>query len=376
MAGSWTEKYLPWQEMAGSWLLPLLKVSFLKRNDGPWEVLEAPGIRDFGSITCLGVNEEEIAVGTDGEGLHLFSGSTWEVRTSRYGGLADDGVLSLAYDGEDEGLDGSILWVGTRTGIAARRDGEWKVYSPEGEWLMALTGKSGVGAGKVYIGTGFKLGKKGDDTRVFRPPVYAISTGPDRLVLGNKNARVAVVTPEAVSVLVFRTAYGITRLIIKDQVLWAGTDRGLLWGGLKGFAEGEPWPPTRGHLSWSGTLFGSRNSQPFEYAWKFFGYNSAEVVGLLDRDLDLWVAHGTDKEKKALEYEKKDELTTTEGRSERSAVRLYVNVDEFIARKAKSQFETYGLSAGIKGKPTALYVSPDSSTVWVGTTSGLWELRK
>ena len=54
--------------------------------------------------------------------------------------------------------------------------------------------------------------------------------------------------------------------------------------------------------------------------------------------------------------------------------RLYVNIDEYIARKQKAQYESYGLKTDIKGHPSALYIAPDNRKVWLGTTKGLWEL--
>jgi hypothetical protein len=58
-----------------------------------------------------------------------------------------------------------------------------------------------------------------------------------------------------------------------------------------------------------------------------------------------------------------------------SGVRLFPSLDDYILRREVPVFENYSLNAGIKGNPSALYVSPDSSTVWVGTDKGLWELK-
>ena len=55
---------------------------------------------------------------------------------------------------------------------------------------------------------------------------------------------------------------------------------------------------------------------------------------------------------------------------------VILNIDEYIARRQKHLYESYGLGAGIKGTPRALYVSPDSNRVWIGTTRGVWELDR
>ncbi len=116
---------------------------FMKNGDGPWVNKEVPGIRKWSRVTCLVVDKGVIYLGSDGEGLHIFNEGMWEVKISRYGGLPDDGVLSLAVDGSEDGLPGTTLWVGTRKGIAAYREGKWVVYKPDGDWLVSMTGKSG-----------------------------------------------------------------------------------------------------------------------------------------------------------------------------------------------------------------------------------------
>ncbi len=176
---------------------------FMKNGDGPWVNQEVPGVRNWSRVTCLVVDMGVMYLGSDGEGLHILSEGTWEVKTSRYGGLPDDGVLSIAIDGSEEGLPGTALWVGTRKGVAAYRDGKWSVYRPGDDWLVAMTGKSGAGAGKVYVGPGFKLGQKGKDSDRFKPPVRAISVGPDRVVFGNWNSGLAVVSENTVATLKF-----------------------------------------------------------------------------------------------------------------------------------------------------------------------------
>ena len=264
---------------------------FVKNDNDPWINQEVPGIRKWSRITCLAVDKGVIYLGSDGEGLHIFSEGTWEVITSRNGGLPDDGVLSIAIDGSEEGLSGSALWVGTRKGVAAFKEGKWVVYKPDGDWLVAMTGKSGFGAGKVFVGPGFKLGKKGGDSGQFHPPVSAISVGPDRIVFGNRNSRLAVVSENTVAILNFRERRSFTHLEVAGDIIWAGTDAGLLRGGIKSRAVGKTWPTNRVDLGWSGTLFGSRDTREFEYRWRSVGYNTARIAGLEKRGSDLWVVH-------------------------------------------------------------------------------------
>jgi len=349
---------------------------FVKKGDGPWVSQEAPGIRTWSRVTCVAVSKGIIYLGSDGEGLHILREGAWEVRTSRYGGLPDDGVLSIAVNDPDGGgLFGTAVWVGSRKGITTLRGDEWSLYQPDGQWLVALTGKSGSGAGKVYVGSGFRLGKKGEDSDRFRPPVSAIWAGSGRVVFGNPDSSLAVVSEDGVATFKFNDDVKIRHLRVDPNVIWAGTDTGLLWGGLKGGAPGKPWPTNRAYLGWSGTLFGSRDTRDFEYRWKPVGYNTAMIVGLEKRGPDVWVAHrSTGGARKAMGMS--ENIGTEQFVIEPiTDTRRYVNIEEYIARKQKIQYESYGLSAGIKGDPTALYVAPDGARVWVGTTKGLWELN-
>jgi len=349
---------------------------FVKNGNGPWINQEAPGVRKWNRVTSLAVDKGVIYLGSDGEGLHIFSKGTWEVKTSRYGGLPDDGVLSIAIDGSEEGLSGSALWVGTRKGIASFKEGKWVVYKPDGDWLVTMTGKSGSGAGKVFVGPGFKLGKKGGDSGQFHPPVSAISVGPDRIVFGNHNSRLAVVSENTVAILNFKERRSFTHLEVAGDIIWAGTDAGLLRGGIKSRAVGKTWPTNRVDLGWSGTLFGSRDTREFEYRWRSVGYSTARIVGLEKRGVDLWAAYRSNSgAKKKFSQARVDSFEDDEMDSI-TDVRRFVEIDEYIARKQKGQYESYGLVTGIKGEHSALYVTSDSRKVWVGTTRGLWELEQ
>jgi hypothetical protein len=317
-----------------------------------------------------------IYLGSDGEGLYILSEGTWEVKTSRYGGLPDDGVLSIAIDGSEDGLPGTAMWVGTRKGVAAYREGKWVSYKPDGDWLVAMTGKSGSAAGKVFVGPGFKLGKRGGDSNRFRPPVSAISVGPDRVVFGNRNSGLAVVSENAVATLKLGEELKFTHLVIDENVIWAGTETGLLWGGLRGRAEGKPWPTYWTYMRWSGTLFGSRDTRHFEYRWKIVGYNTAKIVGLEKSGSDLWAAHRFRKRLGESFSQSKNEDPEDIKMDPITDIRRFVEIDEYIARNQKAQHESYGRGTGIRGEPTALYVSLDSQNVFIGTTKGLWELEQ
>jgi hypothetical protein len=354
---------------------------FIKKDDGPWTNQEVPGMSKFSRVTCLAVDKGVVYVGSDGEGLHILSEGTWEVKTSRYGGLPDDGVLSIAVDGSDEGLSGTTLWVGTRKGVAAFREGKWSVFDPDGDWLVAMTGKSGAGAGKVYVGPGFKLGQKGGDSARFRPPVSAIGVGPDRVVFGNRDSRLAIVSQNAVATISLREDLKFNHLRVDKDTIWAGTDSGLLWGGLKGRAEGKPWPIHRIYMGWSGTLFGSRDTRDFEYRWKSVGYNTAMIVGLEKTGTDIWVAHRAERGTSPAVGRFKDTFFQESGTDQSASepitdIRRYVNIKEYIARKQMMRYESYGQGPDIGGEPSALYIDPDSMKVYVGTTKGLWELEQ
>jgi hypothetical protein len=354
---------------------------FIKDDDGPWIDQEVPGMSKFSRVTCLAVNKGVVYVGSDGEGLHILSEGTWEVRTSRYGGLPDDGVLSIAVDGSGEGLPGTTLWVGTRKGVAAFREGKWTVFDPDGDWLVAMTGKSGAGAGKVYVGPGYKLGQKGGDSARFRPPVSAIGVGPDRVVFGNRDSRLAIVSEDSVATITIREDLKFNHLSVDKDLIWAGTDSGLLWGGLKGRAEGKPWPTNRAYMGWSGTLFGSRDTRAFEYRWKSVGYNTAMIVGLENTGTDVWVAHRAKRGTSQAVGRFKDTFFKESGTDQSASepitdIRRYVNINEYIARKQMMRHESYGQRSDISGEPSALYIDPDSGKVYVGTTKGLWELEQ
>jgi ligand-binding sensor domain-containing protein len=202
------------------------------------------------------------------------------------------------------------------------------------------------------------------------------------VVFGNGNSRIALVKEDSVAVINLREKLVITGLEAEKDIIWAGTDKGLIWGGVKGVAEGKPWPINRSYFGWSGTLFGSRDTRGMEYRWKTVGYNTAMVVGLQRIGTDTWAAYssktGSNKASGGIDQSSPkgksggmDDLDT----GPVTDVRRYVFIDEFIARKQKMQYESYGTGTGIRSEPSALYVSRENGTLWIGTMDGLWELE-
>jgi len=345
---------------------------YTKDGNGEWKRWEIPGIKDYRRVTTLAVRGSEVCVGTEGEGLHIYRDGTWEVRTARYGGLPDDSVLSIAYDGSAEGLPGDNLWVGTREGITLRRDGEWSVYMPGKNWLTDMAGDEPERKDKTYLGPGYDLGGKGEDSKYFRPPVTAIGVGPDSVVFGNPNSQMAIVAPYGTATIFFTADAEITSLRAEKGIIWAGTNGGLLWGGLEGVAEGTPWPTLRLDATWNGRLFGTRNTQPFQYRWHLVGYNITRVPFMSLSEDSLWVVYGKPDSKNP------PRLAGDEGETValNPDVRRYVNIKEYITRKEAFVFERYNKNAGISGYPGTVLPLPERGELWVGTTKGLYRLEK
>jgi hypothetical protein len=344
----------------------------VRATDGTWKRWEVPGISNYGKVTALAARKGEVCVGTNGEGLHIYKDGAWEVRTARYGGLPDDTVWSLAYDGDHEGLPGDNLWVGTGEGVAVRRSGTWSLHSPGKSWLTDLAGDESSRNDKTYLGPGYDLGGKGEDSKYFRAPVTAIGVGPDRVVFGNGNSRIAVVTLTGTATIFFPAGVDINSLLVEEGVIWAGTNGGLVWGGLSGTAKGTPWPSHRPDVSWMGRLFGTRNSIPFEYLWHLVGYNTTNVPSMKLSGDSLWVVYGKPDGKRPpnLSGEREGEEILNTG------VRRFININDYIERKKPFAYESYGKNVGISGDPTLVLTSADRSELWIGTTRGLYWLKK
>ncbi|MDF1534874.1 MAG: hypothetical protein P1S46_00040 [bacterium] len=350
---------------------------FLKAEGKGWERLEIPGLKDPGKVTCLAFQENSLFVGTDGEGLHILSDGQWEVVSRKYSGLPGDGVLSLAVDGKDDDFPGTSLWVGTRDGFAVLREGTWIMYSPEEKWLDSLSGENmAEDEAEVYLGLGYDLVRGSRMADLFTPPVTAVAVGPDRVVFANNKSRLAVVGGGSVAVVHFYDDRAVRSIVVDENVIWAGTDRGLLWGGVSGKAAGRPWPTNYPQAQWGGSLSGTRDTRPFEYRWFQVGYSTANVSDLVRDGTALWVAH-TGGSGPGLD-------TVPAGGTRRGAdltdpiidLRRYLNIGEYIVRREKPVFESYGMDDGLKGDTLAVAPVPERREVWVGTERGLYRFQR
>jgi hypothetical protein len=345
---------------------------YLREGSGEWQKLEIPGIRDLGSITALAVRGQDICVGTDGEGLFLLSEGVWEVRAARYGGLPDDHVLTIAFDGDAEGLPGDHLYVGTEKGFGVRSMGEWTIYNPEGKWLAKLAEIAPGGTGGTFLGSNFKLGAKGEDPEFFKPPITAIAVGPDKVVFGNEDSRIAMVGPGGVATVYIVNEVRISRLLVEENVVWAGTSGGLVWAGLSDKALGEPWPTLRNSVRWRGRLFSTRDARPFLFRWHLVGFNTGDVPSIAREGDSLWVVYGKPDPRMSLD------VTGSEASEVKpiADVRRFLSIDDYIARKERFAYESYGKDTGISGKVMGVVVQGDTGDVLIGTDRGLYLLRK
>jgi len=351
---------------------------FLKKSGQPWSDVSVPGFKRISIVTSLALKGDEIFIGTRGEGLFVFDGQAWEVVNKRYGGLPDDNVNCLAVDGENDGLPGRNIWVGTDKGLAVRHDGQWEVYSPGENWLTELAGESAGETDGYHVSSGFKVGEPGEDKNSFFPPVTAIAVGKKRVVFGTKRSKLAIVDEGVFATMVFTVPLEIFSLLVDPDAIWCGTDRGLLWGGKVGRAKGKPYPTWHGSIAKRSTIFGSNDSREFEYTFYSVGMNQAKVVDLVrDNDDGLWV--GFNSGLPPGRQSKGDEIIGPDGVKATppvSSVRRFVSIDEDIAKKKNARYEVYGGSYGVKGNPTALALAGNGVDVWVGTDSRLQLLRK
>jgi hypothetical protein len=149
-----------------------------------------------------------------------------------------------------------------------------------------------------------------------------------------------------------------------------------LWGGVSGKSVGRPWPTNLAQIRWNGSLSGTRDTRPFEYRWFQLGYSTAKVNDLALENSSLWVA-----------FTEGDSSVTSAGsivpssRKEPGTVpiidlRRYLNIDEYIARREKPSFESYGKDDGLKGDSLAVTPAYGRSEVWVGTEKGLYRLGR
>jgi ligand-binding sensor domain-containing protein len=350
---------------------------YLRKGDGPWTRVQVPGLKSPKRVSCLAFNEDEIFLGTDGEGLFIYTGGTWEVKTEKYGGLPDDSVLSVAVDGDNEGLPGKNIWVGTKKGLALRRDGEWKLFTPKGDWLTELVGPSVNNQERYFVPSGSRIGRAGEDRKTFRPPVTAISIGPERVALGSRSSKVAVVEESRFATVALDGDREITTLLLEGDILWCGTSKGLLWAQLYGMGKGKPYPSWRSYVPSRTTLFGGRDARFFTFIFYQVGYNEAQVEDLVrDNQGGLWVAFadrsGSDLDTGPV-YRAGSEQRQT---APISGVWRLISIDEYIAVSRQEAYELYGSKQGVTGTPSELENAGENGGIWVGTSKVLVNLKR
>ena len=90
-------------------------------------------------------------------------------------------------------------------------------------------------------------------------------------------------------------------------------------------------------MGWSGTLFGSRDTNEFQYRWKIVGYNTARVVGLEKRGTDLWTAYSSRGATKKRRTQSRTDYQDENKANPITTIRLYVGIDEYISRKQQGR---------------------------------------
>lgn len=350
-----------------------------RSEDESWKRILALDKETARKVTAVAISGAELFIGTRNKGLLVLTGDSVESINASGGLLPDDHVYCIAVEGEDEGLEGDNVWVGTENGLSVRRNGSWEVYTPRARWLTALTGAKLPRRGTVYVTSRARLGQGVDDKKRFTPPVTAAATGIERVVLGSKNSRIAVIESGAFSAIRLEENLEITSLLFRPSAIWAGTSKGLFWGGLRGIAKGEPYPGWRGIHPYRSTVFGVRDTRPFDYAWYRVGYNSSAVTDLAwDSDESLWVNFRGDL---TLDPDPLIDLSPSRSGTEeyayesRTELRRYTNIEEYIEKRAKPYYELYAKAAGVPGLPNTISFGTNEEGIWLGTTKGVFNLR-
>ncbi|MFV2082338.1 MAG: hypothetical protein ACC669_10800 [bacterium] len=352
---------------------------YRRSGDESWERIQALDRETARRVTAVAMSGTELFIGTKNKGLLILTGNSVESINASKGFLPDDHVFSIAVEGEGEGLEGNNVWVGTKSGLSVRKNSSWEVYTPRTRWLTELTKAKLPRRGTVYVTSRARLGQGGDDKRGFTPPVTAAAIGIERVVLGSKNSRIAVIENGAFSTIRLEKNLEITSLLFRPSAIWAGTSKGLFWGGLRGLAKGEPYPGWRGIHPYRSTMFGIRDTRPFDYAWYRVGYNSARVTDLTwDNDGGLWVNFRADltlDPDPMIDLSPRSSGTEEYAYESRTELRRYTNIEEYIEQRAKPYFELYGKAAEVPGLPTVLSFTTGEGGVWLGTTKGVVNLR-
>ena len=218
---------------------------------------------------------------------------------------------------------------------------------------------------------------RGDQMRdLFTPPVVSVAVGPDRVVFANHKSRLAVVSGGTVAVVHFFDNRAVRSINVDENVMWVGTDKGLLWGGISREAVGRPWPTNYPQMPWVGNVSGTRDTRPFAYRWYQVGYSTANVSDLVREGSSLWVAF-TGGSRPGLISGPLNSRTTGDNLTDPIIdLRRYLNIGEYIARREKPVFESYGRDDGLRGDTLAVMPVPERKEVWVGTEKGLYRLKR
>jgi hypothetical protein len=347
---------------------------FSGSSAGDLKPLEVPGLQDPSGITGIALSADEIAIGTREEGLYLFTDGVWETRNNKYGGLPDNEVTTVAFEGDEEGLAGNALWVATGKGLTVRRDGEWTDYRPGNSWLASMVSSdSGSDGSNIYVGDRFSIGERGSDKNLFKPPVKTVVFMDGLVVLGNGDQRVAMLNEGSVALFRFADGYTITSMLADEGTLWLGTNGGLWWGRHLDAIVGKPWPTIRAQAQWRASLLGKRDTRPFSFKWYGVGYNTAPVAYISGNTRDLWSNFSNRNRIGSPPAPDSFAAGSQKGNEEPfTGVRRYQSLEDYIARKEKHTFENYGLNSGVKGDVTALFVDPVKKVAWIGTSKGLY----
>jgi len=198
------------------------------------------------------------------------------------------------------------------------------------------------------------------------------------VVLGSKYSRIALLKDGTFSTVWLEGNLEITSLLTSPVSILAGTSKGLFWAGNRNRTQGKPYPSWRGTHSFKTTVYGTRDTRPFEYAWYRVGYNSALVTDLAaDNDSGLWVSFRGDL---TLDVAPVVDNTKSSGTEENAyeattELRRYVNIEEYFEKRARPFYEVYGKQAIVPGLTTFIDFGSEEGGIWLGTTKGAVNLR-
>ncbi len=151
---------------------------------------------------------------------------------------------------------------------------------------------------------------------------------------------------------------------------------GLLWGGISREAVGRPWPTNYPQVPWIGSVSGTRDMRPFAYRWYQVGYSTANVSDLAREGSSLWVAYTGGNGSGPALGPGGNQMTGEDMNDPIIDLRRFLNIGEYIARREKPVFESYGRDDGLRGDTLAVMPVPERKEIWVGTEKGLYRLER